>query len=319
VRIREGKVIPRHDGKRVEEFVGRISTGNSSVSVARMHAPLGWVESAQAPEFDEVVIVLTGELTLLINNEREPIYRGEMGFVPRGTRVVYRNDGLGPCEYISICSPAFDLGLTHSDDPRHAITQARALEPVRASVAVDASNRVDIKTSHPKGKSLEPQLHAQAMQFMSKIGLSNRELSISLVTDRAIRKLNKKWRRKDKPTDVLSFPAGDMPEGTGEPMPLGDVVISMDTARRQAKTGKRTLDAEVARYLAHGVLHLLGFDHENEDDARKMSAEEAKLLGAQGMVPPWVDHGGVTKPLNPPKKKAAPKKAVAAKKAKKRG
>jgi probable rRNA maturation factor len=247
-----------------------------------------------------------------------------MGFVPRGTRVVYRNDGLGPCEYISICAPAFDLALAHSDDPRYAaVSVARPIEQPAKARPGDSSNRVDIKVSHPKGKALEPQLHALAKSFMSELGISSRELSISLMTDRGIRKLNKKWRRKDKPTDVLSFPAGEMPKGTPGPLPLGDIVISMDTARRQAKAGKRTLDAEVARYLAHGLLHLMGFDHENEADAQKMSAQESKLLGEQGMVPPWVDHGGVTKPLSAPKKAAktvvrATRAKPAAKKAKKR-
>ena len=106
---------------------------------------------------------------------------------------------------------------------------------------------------------------------------SREELSIALVTDREIRRLNLRWRRKDRPTDVLSFPLE-------EPGNLGDVVISMDTARRQAKEGGWPLAAELRRLLAHGILHCRGYDHESAADARRMAAAERRLLGRTGLV-----------------------------------
>jgi probable rRNA maturation factor len=103
------------------------------------------------------------------------------------------------------------------------------------------------------------------------------ELSIALVTDGEMRRLNRRWRRQDRPTDVLSFPLGE--RGA-----LGDVVISIDTARRQARAGGWPLAAELRRLLAHGILHCRGFDHERAGDARRMAAAERKLLGGEGLV-----------------------------------
>jgi probable rRNA maturation factor len=74
-----------------------------------------------------------------------------------------------------------------------------------------------------------------------------------------------------------------VPGSTG-PHPLGDVILSLDTARRQARAARRTLGAELDLYLAHGLLHLLGHDHHRPADARRMAALEARLLQAPGML-----------------------------------
>jgi probable rRNA maturation factor len=79
-----------------------------------MLAPPGWSEPAQKPEFDEVVLVLRGQLTLVVDGKRERIRPGEVGWVPRGRRVIYRNDGQGACDYWSICAPAFRPALLAS-------------------------------------------------------------------------------------------------------------------------------------------------------------------------------------------------------------
>ena len=141
-----------------------------------------------------------------------------------------------------------------------------------------------LNVSHPKGLRLGAYLEALGHDFLGKLGLKNSELSLSLVTDRTIQALNRKWRAKNLPTDVLSFPSGGLPWGAPGPTPLGDVVISLDTARRQAKALGVPLEAELSRYLAHGLLHLLGHDHERASDARRMSAAEDALLNAPGMV-----------------------------------
>jgi probable rRNA maturation factor len=112
--------------------------------------------------------------------------------------------------------------------------------------------------------------------------LQDAELSLSLVRDPAIRELKREYFGIDAATDVLSFPAGDFP-GPG-PRPLGDIVISLDTARRSAKELNTTLEHELALYLAHGLLHLLGFDHQSPKDARAMEKRERKLLGHAGML-----------------------------------
>jgi probable rRNA maturation factor len=114
-----------------------------------------------------------------------------------------------------------------------------------------------------------------AKQQLAVLRLS-RELSIALVSDRRMRALNREWRGKDRPTDVLSFPQ----HGAS----IGDVVISLDTARRQAREGGWSLAAELRRLLAHGLLHCLGHDHHTAQEARRMAAAERRLLGRQGMV-----------------------------------
>ncbi|MBI3184925.1 MAG: rRNA maturation RNase YbeY [Myxococcales bacterium] len=121
---------------------------------------------------------------------------------------------------------------------------------------------------------------------MRELGLSGRELSLALVGDRAIRRLNRAWRGTDRPTDVLSFPAGELAPGAPRPWPLGDVAISLDTARRVAAEEGVKLEDEVWRYLAHGLLHLLGFDHRRAADAGRMAQAERRLLGGRGMVSP---------------------------------
>jgi len=115
-----------------------------------------------------------------------------------------------------------------------------------------------------------------ALKFMRSLELDGVELSLSLVGDARIRKLNREWRRKDEATDVLSFPVGD-------PL-LGDVVISIETARRVAKERGVALRSELNLYLAHGLLHLLGYDHHGAAERKRMARAEAHLLGTRGML-----------------------------------
>ena len=105
--------------------------------------------------------------------------------------------------------------------------------------------------------------------------------------DAELQRLNAMYRHKDRPTDVLSFPQWDATEHGvlrpkmlgGVPAVLGDIAISYDTAARQAHSIGHSLDAELQRLLVHGVLHLLGHDHEdNGPQARRMRAAERRLL-----------------------------------------
>jgi probable rRNA maturation factor len=105
------------------------------------------------------------------------------------------------------------------------------------------------------------------------------EVSILFCSDSFIHKLNRDYRNKDKPTDVLSFAQS---EGLAADFSssIGDLVISLDTARIQAKKFKHSLNRELQRLLIHGLLHLLGFDHENVTpaEAQKMRRLERKLM-----------------------------------------
>ncbi len=102
------------------------------------------------------------------------------------------------------------------------------------------------------------------------------ELSVALVDDDEIQALNRDYRAKDRPTDVLSFPMD--PSESPEAL-LGDVVISLDTALRQASEGKVEPRAEVRMLLVHGFLHLIGYDHERSPaEAKKMFRKQRALI-----------------------------------------
>jgi len=101
------------------------------------------------------------------------------------------------------------------------------------------------------------------------------ELSILITSDREIKRLNRLYRNKDKPTDVLSFPMG---EEVGGWRLLGDVVISLDTAKVQASEFGLNLEEEIKRLLIHGIVHLLGYDHELGPEEEKKFREMEELI-----------------------------------------
>ena len=149
---------------------------------------------------------------------------------------------------------------------------------------IDASgNRVLIRRDHPRSAYAARILRRRAFAFMETLGLRDAELSITLTGDNEIAAINGEWRHKPVPTDVLSFPAGEMPRIPGVPLPVGDIVISLDTAARRVAEGEgETLASEISRYLAHGLLHLMGWDHASPEEARAMLAEEERLLKGIG-------------------------------------
>ena len=125
-----------------------------------------------------------------------------------------------------------------------------------------------------------------ALAILGLLGKADAELSLVLIGNSEMRKLNAKYRRKDYPTDVLSFPMED--GGTPATRLLGDVIISVEKAREQAKQRGRTPDQELATLLIHGIVHLLGYDHERSaKDARAMKRLEDKIyrqLCEQGVI-----------------------------------
>jgi probable rRNA maturation factor len=137
-------------------------------------------------------------------------------------------------------------------------------------------NRVLVKK---RVRGVESKLLSKiAHRALEVLGLSKAELSIVLVSDAQIKRLNKLYRNKDKPTDVLSFPIGEKVKGW---LILGDIVISVDTARRQAKELGHSLEEELKRLLVHGLVHLLGYDHEvgGEEEKKFFELEEFVLKG----------------------------------------
>jgi len=110
------------------------------------------------------------------------------------------------------------------------------------------------------------------------MGEAGAEMTVVLTDDVGVHDLNRRYRGKDRPTDVLAFAAREGHRFPGDERQIGDVVISLDTASRQAAERGRSLAEEVRTLLIHGVLHLLGYDHERSpSEARRMRAKERAL------------------------------------------
>ena len=114
------------------------------------------------------------------------------------------------------------------------------------------------------------------------LGAKAKSLTVALSDDRRVQALNKRDRKKDKPTNVLSYPSGERTF-------LGDVVLARQTVWREAREQRKALADHVAHLVVHGTLHLLGYDHETSDaDAERMEALERRILGKLGIADPYV-------------------------------
>jgi probable rRNA maturation factor len=120
-------------------------------------------------------------------------------------------------------------------------------------------------------------LRRRGAALLAGIGRGRDELTLSLVDDAEIRELNADYRGQRRATDVLSFSLLEGEHGAHRGRLLGDVVISVDTAARQARRRRRSLDETVAKLLIHGLLHVVGHDHVRPEEARAMRAEERRL------------------------------------------
>lgn len=124
------------------------------------------------------------------------------------------------------------------------------------------------------------ELVADAERLLARVDFVDGELSLVVCDDAFIHALNREWRGVDSPTDVLSFAMHEGEDADLNPEVLGDIVISLPTAARQAAEVGHPVPREVRVLLVHGLLHLLGYDHVEPDDAVEMAEAEAKLLAA---------------------------------------
>ena len=136
----------------------------------------------------------------------------------------------------------------------------------------------------------ESVLHAAARAAETVLGvdLSDTVLTISLLTDDAVAELNRQWRNKTGPTNVLSFPAAkDMPLPPGEPRPLGDIMLAAGVVRREAVQQNKPLEHHLVHLAVHGILHIMGYDHINEAEAVEMERLEVDILNVLGIANPY--------------------------------
>jgi probable rRNA maturation factor len=126
--------------------------------------------------------------------------------------------------------------------------------------------------------------------------LGEAELAVMLTDDSGIRTLNNNWRGIDKPTNVLSFPALPPTGGGGPddaPRMLGDIAIAYQTTRAEADDEQKPFDHHLSHLAVHGFLHLIGYDHEKDDDAEAMEALETEILAQLGIPDPYADRNGI--------------------------
>ena len=131
----------------------------------------------------------------------------------------------------------------------------------------------------------------------AELGLAASAVCVALSNDAQVAELNESYRGKAAPTNVLSFPAGpSIPIEEGEPRFLGDVVLALETLRREAQDLGLPLEHHMQHLVVHGLLHLLGYDHHTDEEARGMESLEVRSLARLGVADPYATAGD---PINP--------------------
>ena len=151
------------------------------------------------------------------------------------------------------------------------------------SLAVDLAVEDPSWTALPDLQSLVERAVAAALAEAGIVLEDDRELSCLLCDDDTIQGLNRRWRGRDEPTNVLSFPT----EGPGADVLLGDIALAYGTVAREAEAEGRRVEDHVAHLVIHGTLHLLGEDHEAEAEAEAMEALETRAMARLGLPDPY--------------------------------
>src|SRR5690349_8431204 len=156
--------------------------------------------------------------------------------------------------------------------------------------AHDAALSVDVLMQSPKWKdhrgaaaAVRKAINAAADEISSPGG----EVAVVLTNDAAIRKLNKQWRKIDKPTNVLSFPAKSGAQVTS----LGDIVIAYETLKRESRDEDKKFVHHLSHLAVHGFLHLMGYDHQNDSEAEAMEELERVIMTRLRMPDPYLARG----------------------------
>ena len=141
--------------------------------------------------------------------------------------------------------------------------------------------KILIKNRHKAIPIELPMIRKTVSATLGALGLSKVEVSILLLDDPAIAEFNQRYLKRSGPTDVISFPMHDGSFPEVQPQLLGDIALSLETAQRQADGRGLSLQEEVTELLVHGVLHLLGYDHERSpSESRRMKTKEREVLAA---------------------------------------
>lgn len=152
---------------------------------------------------------------------------------------------------------------------------------------------IDISIEDTRWGAREP-LHALAAKAVAatfaRLDFTDvsSELSLVFTDDATIRQINAEWRRKDKATNVLSFPAFPVQAGEKPGMMLGDIILAYETVKQEAAAEQKPFDHHLMHLLVHGLLHLVGYDHENSDEAERMEQLEREILHSLAIPDPYI-------------------------------
>ncbi|PRY92657.1 putative rRNA maturation factor [Hasllibacter halocynthiae] len=153
---------------------------------------------------------------------------------------------------------------------------------------------VDVMIEDPRWAGLPAIAEPAVQAALEGLGLDPDDHDVALLgcDDARIAALNARFRRRDGPTNVLSFPAADLAPGETPPEEMGDVAIAWDTCAREAEAQGKPFEAHVAHLVVHAVLHLAGHDHDSDGEARLMERLERRILAGMGVPDPYRDGAG---------------------------
>jgi probable rRNA maturation factor len=193
-----------------------------------------------------------------------------------------------------------------NDRPRSRRSAPRAGTPKPAETGLAIEIRIQARRWR-EIDALRPRILAavQAALALAPVKpLAGAELSLLLTDDKRIRSVNRDWRGFDKATNVLSFPAAPPERIAGSPV-LGDIVLAFETIAREAESEDKSFGDHLSHLVVHGLLHLLGEDHETQEQAERMEALETAALARLGIADPYA--GSDPEPTPPPAAGSRPK------------
>lgn len=158
---------------------------------------------------------------------------------------------------------------------------------VRAACEAALSNSSPRRRQARRGKSFARSNQNGPPPNLLPMG-GGAELTVVLADDAFIQELNYTYRGKNKPTNVLSFPSYPESRSLNSDSSLGDIILALGTIQKEAKAQQKTLKDHAMHLIVHGVLHLLGYDHENEKEAASMEEKEIKILNKLGIKNPYL-------------------------------
>jgi probable rRNA maturation factor len=161
------------------------------------------------------------------------------------------------------------------------------MSPDRSTpVALETVRDCELWDALPDAETVVADAVAAAFAEAKLKALPDAELAVTLSDDARVAELNGEWRDKPKPTNVLTFPAVEPDETAAAPM-LGDVILAFETVEREAREEGKSLSDHVSHLVVHGVLHLFGYDHLDDEEAEEMEALETRALARLGVADPY--------------------------------